>query len=412
MFTDARAASQPGSWQQLSLVPGSVTTQVVSVAQIKTVDGSTSWVIGGATAAAPPERQPAVWLTSDLKSFTAVTMKPNEGYGQIAEMFGVASTGMTDDNGADDNADIAAIGQAFGGAHGNPRTASWDGNATALSEVRTNFELYNGPRQIAVKAITVLNTAATKGYVIFGSRVNQNGRLGAASWFSPDGSDFVLVDNDPQLSSAPNEQVQALDVITGPQGEAIGAGERLWWDPANSADTIDTDAMLWRSDDGKSWQRWNPPGFNLGGPGEQRIQKIAVHNNEVAAAGTETRNGLTKVVFWEPGGKKTEITALGSSDDPLSTVTTLARVGARWFVGARIGGVLRLAAFTDASGNTENRKNTKNRKNTWTKVDLPKSLPSGGRARLIVFSDTGSLLVAGAAGLNGGGLWSRKLTAG
>ncbi len=57
MFTDVLAASQPGSWQQLSLVPGSATTQVVSVAQIKTVDGSTSWVIGGATAASPPARR-------------------------------------------------------------------------------------------------------------------------------------------------------------------------------------------------------------------------------------------------------------------------------------------------------------------------------------------------------------------
>ncbi len=315
-------------------------------------------------------------------------MKPNDGYGQIAEMFGVAATGMPDDSGA---VDIAAIGQAFGGAHGNPRTASWDGNTSALSEVRTNFELYNGPRQISVKAITALSNAATKGYVIFGSRVNQNGRLGAASWFSPDGSEFVLADSDPQLSSAPNEQVQALDVITGPQGEAIGAGERLWWDPANSADTIDTDAMLWRSDNGKSWQRWTPPGFALGGPGEQRIQKIAVHNIEVAAAGTETRNGITKVVFWAPGGKKTVITALGSSDDPLSTVTTLARVGTRWFVGARIGGVLRLSMRADGP-------------NKWNRVDLPKSLPSGGRARLIVFSDTGSSLLVGAAGLNGGGL--------
>jgi hypothetical protein len=286
------------------------------------------------------------------------------------------------------------VGQAFGGAHGNARTATWDGSASGLSEVRTNFELYNGPRQISVRAIAANNA----GFVIFGSRVNQNGRLGAASWHSNDGVEFTLFDNDAALSSAPNEQLQGADVIVAPDGTYVAAGERLWWDPTNSAETINTDAMLWRSSDGQSWQRFTPTSFVLGGAGDQRIQKIRYAGAQLGAAGTETVDGRTHLTFWGPDGKKRRITALGSSTDPLSAVTSLARSNGYWFVGGRLGGQLRLARSTDGK--------------RWVRVNLPRSLPTGGRARLVVIPNTNSTLYVGASGLNGGGLWALPLTTG
>lgn len=317
-------------------------------------------------------------------------MYPLPGYGEIAEMFGIAGRATTEGL-----SDIAAIGQAFGGAHGNPRTASWDGSSAGMSEVRTNFELYNGVRQISVRSITELNGT----YVIFGSRVNQNGRLGAASWTSAEGDQFMLHDNDPALSSASNEQVQGLALTVGARAEGstgsrrvfIAAGERLWWDPANSADTIGTDAAVWRSDDGVAWQRWTPTGFVLGGPGEQRITAVGEAEGQFVAAGTESVGGSVRAVFWSAAGKR-RIPVFGSTDDPLSAVTSIARVGRWWIVGARMGGVLKLAASRDGR--------------SWTRLSMPSTgVPTGGRAKVVVLPDTGESVLVGFSGLDGGGLW-------
>ncbi len=383
------AQASQAKWQRIVLQPSTLSTQVVAADRVEPADGAAPyWLLSGATASAPPARQPIAWIVKDFaQGAVPVPMQPNDGYGQIAEVFSIAARGP-------DGADIAAVGQAFGGAHGNARTSTWVGNETGLSEVRTNFELYNGPRQISVRAITANND----GFVIFGSRVNQNERLGAASWHSTNGAEFTLFDNDPALSSAPNEQVQGADVITAPDGTFIAAGERLWWDPANSADTIDTDAILWRSADGRSWERFTPPSFVLGGAGEQRIQKIRYANTKLHAAGTETINGRSHVVFWGPDGTKRRIAAMGSSEDPLSAVTSLVRSNGSWYVAGRIGGTLRLTRSTDGKN--------------WAKVKLPPTLPTGGRARLIVVPDTNSMLYIGASGLNGGGLWALPLTTG
>ncbi len=392
-------------WQRVVLQPDGPSTQVVSAVRIAAPPGgSPVWILGGATAAAPPERAPAVWVavglnTSSNAGFERVPMAAFPGYGEIAEIFGVAGhdiADVADASGADvaDAGDIAAIGQAFGGAHGNPRTASWDGSAAGLSEVRANFELYNGPRQIAVRGITHANGR----YVIIGSRVNRNGRLGAAAWTSADGAEFALHDDEPALFSAPNEQVQGLAITRGSSNSGpvfIAAGERLWWDPANSADTIGTDAVLWRSADGVSWERWSPKGFVLGGPGEQRITAVHVSGDQFVAAGTDSVNGTVRVVFWSSAGKRV-IKPFAVNDDPLSAVTSVARVGEWWVVGARMAGVLKLAASRDGR--------------VWRSIPLPfRDVPTGGRARIVVLPDTGRTLLIGLSGLDGGGLWERPL---
>jgi hypothetical protein len=401
LFSPAVAKDQQFAqgWQPIALpviVPSTnkpaAALQVVSASVTggQTQRGNRLWLIGGATAPAPPARRPALWASRDLVTFTPVPLTPLPGYGEIAEVFGVAAL---DEAGVR----LGAVAQAFGGAHGNPRTASWVGGLESLAEVRTDFELYNGPRQIAVRSITT----APSGYVIFGSRVNQNGRLGAAAWTSKDGTAFDLHDNDPALSSGPNEQTQGLALIgtqerwtidpAGREISLVAVGERLWWDPANSADTIDTDGIVWVSTDGTRWQRWSPPGFRLGGKGEQRLQQVYLDAAGLVLAGTETVNGRAAVTVWSAKGKR-RIAVFGSTDDPLSGVTSLQRVGGTWYVAARVGGVLKLAASRDLT--------------VWTGISLPVGLPWGGRAKLLVIPAGRGPLLIGASGLNGGGLWT------
>jgi hypothetical protein len=387
-------------WERIALDPVSDSTQVVAATRIESAGSSPSWILGGATAARPPERKPAAWISTDLKSFVPISMSPNQGYGEIAEVFGIAGRGP-------DGGDLAAIAQAFGGAHGNPRTASWDGSASGgLSEIRTNFELYNGVRQISVKSIATNSNT----YAIFGSRVSQNGRLGAASWTSPDGSEFTLFDNDEALSSAPNEQILGADIAVDPNGIFVAAGERLWWDPTNSAETIDTDAIIWRSANGQSWERWTPSGYTLGGKGEQRIQKIMFANGQLVAAGTETIGGKAWVTIWSPSGKH-RVRELGSSDDPLSSVTSIAPCGGSWCVGVRMSGRLRLLMTASASS-AAGAAGTPSSERQWRQVRLPSGLPSGGRAKIVVIATPSAErneLLVGTSGLESGGLWRALL---
>ena len=66
------------------------------------------------------------------------------GYGEVSDLYSVAATPEG----------VAAIGMATGGAHGNPRTVSWRLTAdNVLREVPAGFELYNGIRQIGVRAV-------------------------------------------------------------------------------------------------------------------------------------------------------------------------------------------------------------------------------------------------------------------
>jgi hypothetical protein len=387
-------------WNKVALQPASLVTQIVSAARVDSPEGPL-WLLAGATAPAPPTRRPAVWSSNDLSNFTPVELAPLPGYGEIAEVFGISgqsarqSTGQAGEPARNSAGRVAAIAQAFGGAHGNARTASWVGTHQALSEVRANFELYNGIRQIAVRSIA----AGDAGFVIFGSRVNQNGALGAASWTSSDGDEFVLHDNDEALSSGFGEQVQGLDLVADGAGGFVAVGERLWWkDPGGERDVvIDTDAMVWRSGDGVKWRRDRPAGFILGGPGGQRLHQVLVFDGEVVAAGTETstKTGLAKFVVWSSAGKGV-VSPFPPTSDALSTVTGFERVGDQWFLAARVSGQLLLAASSDLR--------------IWKNVSLPFFLPSGGRAKLIVIPGTSdNPLLLGASGLNGGGLFSGVL---
>jgi hypothetical protein len=266
-----------------------------------------------------------------------------------------------------------------------------------LTEVPASFELYNGPRQINVRTI-VTNSGSANGFVVFGSRVNRNGASGATSWTSADGGDFTIFDNDPALSSGPNEFNLGLDIANDGRGY-LAVGERMRVVPG----AVDVDAIAWRSDDGVTWSRWLPTGLNLGGKHDQRAQRVAVHTaaGKIVLAGTETDAKLSKFVVWSRhsanGSWHRQVipsSVIAASADPLSTVSCLHVAPRLTIVCARSGDKLVAASSNDGR--------------TWQRVVLPAGLPTGQRATLTIAEADGVRLI-GATGPTGGGLWTSRL---
>src|SRR5205823_13003296 len=95
----------------------------------------------------------------------------------------------------------------------------------------------------------------------------------------------------------------------------------------------------------------------------------------------------TSVVVWSTAGGATwqrhAVDAVGTDPDPLSAVTTLAVVGRRLVVGARLGDRLVLATSDDGV--------------TWSELAPPSGVPTGPRATVAV-GVAGDRLVLGATG--------------
>jgi hypothetical protein len=344
--------------------------------------------LGGSTTT-DGARRPALWRTVDGENFDVVPVESGPGYGTQCEVFAVAAKGDQ----------VAAICQAFGGAHGNPRTSAFvrTGPGQPLKEIVADFELYNGPRQIAVRSVV----ATAEGFTIFGSRVNRNGQLGATSWTTAvavwsdsNGPQFVIHDNDPALSSNGSEQVQGLTITSDGAGGVIASGERLWWRPNKddpSATDADTDAIIWRSATGESWQRWTPPGVKLDGRYAQRMQVIThVQRDEVIAAGTQVRGDRVEIVAWTRTGRRV-VPELGSTDDVLSAATAVLVDGPRIVVAARVGVFARLAVSVDGA-------------RRYSEVKFPTGTPTGSRTRVGLAPLNGTAILVSVSSENGASL--------
>jgi hypothetical protein len=321
-------------------------------------------------------RVPAAWRTTDGTTWTKLDTAPKSPYGFVAELTTVAVT-------ADGKA--AAIGQASGGTHGNPRIGSWYLDGTTLREVVADVELYGGPRQGSVNEMA----AGPAGFVVVGTRTDRNERTGAAAWTSPDARDaFVIADADPALESAPGETVRAF-AVAGSAAGYLAAGDRF----ASGTGRLDSDAVFWTSTDGRSWQRVDDP--SLRGPATDTPQVAVAGRNGWAVAGTETANGKTGVVVWTSPDRhswhRTTVTALGTDPDPLSAVTSLAVVDTGLVVGARLGSRLAVAEATDATH--------------WQALQLPAGVPSSEHGAVVAVP-AGARLVLAATGDDGTRLWS------
>ncbi|MEC3917423.1 hypothetical protein [Nocardia sp. CDC160] len=183
-------------------------------------------------------RTPAAWTTTDGTHWKSVPVHPESPYAQQAELI---SAGVGDRT--------VVLGQAFGGAHSNPRMTIWSGDAHGLQEYPQAMEMFGGPH-----AIAVTTAAALRGTdLLIGDWDGPEGRYGAAYWTSPNGGDWQRHAEDPALSSAPGEQTGAAGVTTGPDGFVI-VGETL-------RDNV-LRPLEWTSPDSVTWQRHPLSGTN------------------------------------------------------------------------------------------------------------------------------------------------------
>ena len=196
------------------------------------------WVAVGAVTAGGDERAPAVWRTAPSKpgaaAWTSVPVQPGSYYGERSLLHFAALSPA----GA-----LVAVGWAAGGAHGNPRTATWSLVDAALHEQPADFELFGGPRAIDVVGIAY----AGNEWTIIGNRTDATGKAGGGRWRSSDGVTFALVD-EPALASGPGETVRVNGLATLAGGGLVAVGERER--PGSAAKPA-----AWSSPDGQRWQR-------------------------------------------------------------------------------------------------------------------------------------------------------------
>lgn len=137
-------------------------------------------------------RTPTAWAG---RPWHAVPVHVRSGYGGQAELTLPSLSGGR----------IFALGEAFGGAHGNPRPTIWAGSAQGLTEYPQGMELLGGPRGITASG----SPAGPDAYLLTGQWDHVRGGPGAAVWLSPDGVTWSQQE-DPALLSEPGAQTPIL----------------------------------------------------------------------------------------------------------------------------------------------------------------------------------------------------------
>jgi hypothetical protein len=251
------------------------------------------WYVVGGRAGADGETSPAVWDSTDGRSWRSLTLTPLPGsyYGPRSVLYAVGCA----------NGRIAAVGSRSGGAHGNPRTSTWyqrpDGS---LAEAAAPFETYGGDTAVDVGRIS----GGTAGFLIAGNRTS-----GAAAWLSPDGTRFRLFENAPGLARAFARDGAVLDgrfLLIGGFGNAPAA---------------------WSSVDGSSWQRAEVPDED----GYDELQRVVRLGDQLIAVGPRGDTfGAWQGPDWTAVGRFGKPDATGVRSLTVSAGRLYAAAGGLW----------------------------------------------------------------------------------
>ncbi|MHA7984354.1 hypothetical protein ACX9R5_00990 [Rathayibacter sp. CAU 1779] len=237
-------------------------------------------------------RAPAAWSTTDLEHWTELTVHPVTGYGRLAE-FTMGAVDTTDRHG--DLERIVAWGQAFGGAHSNPRPTTWTGHPGtqrrpgALTEHEQPFTMFGGEDAITTDAETAYGgTMLLAGS--WDSRVTLDGpgRYGAAVWLSGSGTTWTRHTDLPGLSANDGEQTSAVGATAGPAGFVL-VGASAHYGRSGPPST----PLAWFSSDGLAWQRVTLP------DAESAVaSQVACWSNACAVIGS-TLASEQHVICWQ-----------------------------------------------------------------------------------------------------------------
>jgi hypothetical protein len=373
----ANATTVRLSWHEVKLPPAGGRP----VARDLLRCGGKWYLVGAVTAGSG--FHPAAWSSVDGRAWSSVPLAPISYYGPHHVLYAAGCRAGR----------LAALGAAPGGAHGNPRTASWyqrpDGT---LAEVRAAFELYGGPDAISVARLAGTPGAGSGGWLIAGSWAASSGRAGAAAWWSSatDPPNFQRTTDDPALASATNEQTSAVDVVATPTGYVmVGSDLRFGSGTGKGTTTV---PIAWSSPDGQHWTRDRIDTGKDGGT----LERITRAGTTVYAIGRRGngigiwRRAIDGDGWASVGGIRADP---GESTAPVESLTADGHAMAATMVdGGTVG--LWLAGATTAGSATSG----------WARVGLPTTVSSGDDHRLLVSGADGRLLLAGDSG-SGAELW-------
>ncbi|MDE9366609.1 hypothetical protein PZ938_13430 [Luteipulveratus sp. YIM 133132] len=271
-------------------------------------------------------RTPAAWTTTNGQQWQRISTRPVTPYGSLADLVMVARDGDR----------VAAFGQAYGGAHSNPRPTTWTLDLTeatpAFVEHEQSFTLLGGEDAIGV---TALSARPAGGFLLTGDWTARTGRYGAAVWTAQDGVTWTRRADAAGLASAPGEQTTARGATAGPGGfvvvgSALGSG------------VPPSQPLTWTSPDGVSWRRHALP-----------VPESLKQDGAVASAAScdavgclvagSSQGSAQRPIRWtvDQGGHPTRPAAVGPPAG-LTQATAIQRVGPSAYVLETVDHVLRL----------------------------------------------------------------------
>ncbi|MGC5051993.1 hypothetical protein ACLQ2S_11150 [Micromonospora sp. DT48] len=325
--------AEPGpvrvAWQRVPLPPPDGPGRIV-LRDLAICDGH--WYASGAVTDAALGTRPAVWSSRDGAQWTPVPVVADSYYGRRSVVFSIACH----------DGRVAAVGGKVGGAHGNPRVATWGQRGDgALVEVAASFELYGGPKAVNVSRLA----AGDAGWLIVGNRAS-----GAAAWVSPDAAEFTLIEGAPQLSTDEQGVTWASDAVAGPSGW-LAVGGLL------APGRIDRDPVAWTSVDGRDWRRTVLAGTEA----YEEMQRV------VLVGGTPVGVGLRGRGFGAWRAEPTGWTAAGGFGAVVGGVPSVGGVA------ASADGILAVVSDGERYGGWL----SVDRGDRWRAVELPVAAPAG-----------------------------------
>jgi hypothetical protein len=323
-----------------------------------------SWYVVGAVLGDGGASRPAAWTSTDGRSWRSVPTAATDYYARRAILYSVACR----------DGEAVVIGAKSGGAHGNPRTATWQlGRDGLLHDVAAPFVLYGGAAAVSVDRVA----AGPSGWLIAGNR-----RTGGAVWWSAAATGFRIVDDDPALASDAALRTTAVDPVHDGAGWTVVGRAEV---PGRAAPV----PLAWVSADGLHWTRQQVP---AGSHGFADLERVARDGDDLVAVGIRgDRFGTWRRADdeWRAGSS---FGALDPDGTGARFVSGLAIASGTALVAACDGSVFRLWAATGDD--------------SWRAVATPVRPGNTGDDQLTVAADAETVLLLTDDGRSGRVWWA------